>query len=737
VALTYGDSSADFTSDTTGRLRPGVPVWFWRTRTGGEQYTGVLAALAGMLNGDGSAVSSAGVGSLAVQVPDDFTGELYVSAVIRNDDGTVDTAATAAGPRVRLVPPAGAGGGGTVDTSGLATDAELAALATDVADRALQADLIALATSAEGKTTPEQVQDIVAAMVVAGANVTKSYDDATGTLTITAVGGGTTDPEVVRDAIGGALVAGAGININYNDAADTITITATGPDATTLASDPAFTTAYAPAGDYAAAADLIGVEVDPDNPGVVRFVPGAGAGAGLGGGGGGSSNPATLTANTYTGDHVLEVGDLARLIVMDGSGDSAVLVPHDAAAALPVGAEIPLLRTGAGSVRVAPEKINLHPNGAVATTLAPFTARNGTITRVTGAAPGGGAVARATSTGSSGSFGVFAGTIALAGTGLGIGDKVSARLGVNGQVPTRLALRFQRDTTTITQAFSTYVTGAGVARVDGAVIPAGTTGILIFTEGTATATGQTIDHYGLTVTPGSTSLTDHFDGDSADGEWAGDPGASASYSAVLAGGTPALARYQRATLRKVAAGSWVLANTAPTDVVRTSDTLTFDRDNGQNGMVAPSAGYAGPATLPLTSGRTLLARVAPSRAMSVSSIAFRVTTASATSDPVSVALFSADGVRLSTSGAVTPGVNTTGTKVVALLPVVLAPGSVYYAALSSASTATIQGTEVVADAFGTALPALESGYVAAHPVGATITTPTPTDVAPLLFLREA
>ncbi len=73
----------------------------------------------------------------------------------------------------------------------------------------------------------EQMQDAVASMLVAGANVTKTYDDATGTLTIAATGtGGGLDAEAVRDTIAAALVAGAGITVVHDDALNTITIAA-------------------------------------------------------------------------------------------------------------------------------------------------------------------------------------------------------------------------------------------------------------------------------------------------------------------------------------------------------------------------------------------------------------------------------------------------------------------------------------------------------------------------------
>lgn len=76
----------------------------------------------------------------------------------------------------------------------------------------------------------EYIQDTVAGLIKAGANVTTSYDDAANTFTINATGGGggTTDPEVVRDTIGGALVAGSGVSITVDDPGDTITIAVAG-----------------------------------------------------------------------------------------------------------------------------------------------------------------------------------------------------------------------------------------------------------------------------------------------------------------------------------------------------------------------------------------------------------------------------------------------------------------------------------------------------------------------------
>lgn len=83
-------------------------------------------------------------------------------------------------------------------------------------------------SSAQISDLTETVQDIVGAFIVAGTNVTVTYNDAANTFTINATAsGGSTDPEIVRDVIGAAMVAGSGIQITVNDAGDTITIAST------------------------------------------------------------------------------------------------------------------------------------------------------------------------------------------------------------------------------------------------------------------------------------------------------------------------------------------------------------------------------------------------------------------------------------------------------------------------------------------------------------------------------
>lgn len=84
------------------------------------------------------------------------------------------------------------------------------------------ADLLGLAFSNEA------VDDRVSTLLTAGSNITLTYDDVAGTLTITAASVGTGDiagfNEAVDDRVGALIDAGAGISVTYNDAAGTIVI---------------------------------------------------------------------------------------------------------------------------------------------------------------------------------------------------------------------------------------------------------------------------------------------------------------------------------------------------------------------------------------------------------------------------------------------------------------------------------------------------------------------------------
>lgn len=72
----------------------------------------------------------------------------------------------------------------------------------------------------------EDVQDVVGAMLAAGAGISLSYNDTTGVLTITSTITQYTD-EMARDALGAAIVAGTGVSVTVNDPGETITVAST------------------------------------------------------------------------------------------------------------------------------------------------------------------------------------------------------------------------------------------------------------------------------------------------------------------------------------------------------------------------------------------------------------------------------------------------------------------------------------------------------------------------------
>ena len=108
-------------------------------------------------------------------------------------------------------------------------EARLAAMLTAAKARANHTGTQDAATTLTGLT--EAVQDILGSTLVAGTNVDLTYDDGSGTLTITSLGGGGTpggtDPEGVRDTMAAALTAGANITITPDDVGNTITISST------------------------------------------------------------------------------------------------------------------------------------------------------------------------------------------------------------------------------------------------------------------------------------------------------------------------------------------------------------------------------------------------------------------------------------------------------------------------------------------------------------------------------
>jgi hypothetical protein len=79
-----------------------------------------------------------------------------------------------------------------------------------------------------GGLTAEDVRDLVAGFIIAGANVTVTHNDGLDTLEIGAGGGGGITTEDAVDAVAAALTEGANIDLTYDDVANTITVAVTG-----------------------------------------------------------------------------------------------------------------------------------------------------------------------------------------------------------------------------------------------------------------------------------------------------------------------------------------------------------------------------------------------------------------------------------------------------------------------------------------------------------------------------
>ena len=72
--------------------------------------------------------------------------------------------------------------------------------------------------------TQEQVEDFVNGVIVAGTNMTKTYDDTAGTLTLSSTG---KTQEEIEDIVANLVVAGTNVTKTYDDAAGTLTLTST------------------------------------------------------------------------------------------------------------------------------------------------------------------------------------------------------------------------------------------------------------------------------------------------------------------------------------------------------------------------------------------------------------------------------------------------------------------------------------------------------------------------------
>lgn len=429
------------------------------------------------------------------------------------------------------------------------------------------------------------------------------------------------------------------------------------------------------------------------------------------------------------------------------SSNTDFVIPVEPTTEITTGSEFEVLSTGAGVGRVRAREENLfpYPDASVGFSGGIWQARGAaTVSVAAGIAPGGRDAIRVTATGASsaGGFGHTGGTALFAQTldsqGLKAGDVISARAwlappeGQNG----RIQVRFYRGSATLSEPSTSNTPGTGLRYVNGITVPVGATSLAILSYSTAPASGATMDIADPRVALGSGPIGSFIDGNSPGGVWWGVPGQSPSSIGRVLGDVNVPAN-GRAVVRYEGSGVWRVSPVgSAVGVLRRTDTLAVDRDNGQQGMFAPSSPFSTSDTA-VVSGRTYVTRFVPSRTMGVQSIGFRLTTVSATDDPCSVGIYNSAGTQVATSGAVNGLLNgSAGMKFASIPLTILDPGAVYYAAFSAASTAAVRRGTVLADAFGTTLPAVESGFLTAHPVPSSLSTVTVADAAVLFVLRE-
>lgn len=449
--------------------------------------------------------------------------------------------------------------------------------------------------------------------------------------------------------------------------------------------------------------------------------------------------PAIRAGSAITADTSLALADATKTLESRLTTDATVKVPTHTATAFPNGAEIGVVSAGTGRVRIEPTKRNRLTNPTCGVSTSGWAARtNTTVARNATAGLGGGPAARGTSV-AAGSFGIFGEKLSLAAAGLAPGDVISVRghAGLSaGTTVCGLALRFYTGAST-SEVGRSDIAGSGPRTVTNQVIPAGVDAIMLVFYATATAAGDTLDISQAQVVKGATQPAEYCDGDQPGCFWTGTAHASASMGPLLVGET-LVPKLGRVTLRHLGSGVWTLAPLGvPDGVMKTTDSLYVDRDNGQAGMMTPSGNTNRTGTA-LVSGRAYLGRFVPSRKMQITRIVFRVSAASATDDPVDVGIYSAAGVKLVSSGAVSGLLNTAGTKAVVVTATALEPGVVYYSALAATSTAGVHLSGVAGDVYGTAMPLLEGAVKdASYPLPATISAPGSSDFAVSLWVRES
>lgn len=165
------------------------------------------------------------------------------------------------------------------------------------------------------------------------------------------------------------------------------------------------------------------------------------------------------------------------------------------------------------------------------------------------------------------------------------------------------------------------------------------------------------------------------------------------------------------------------------------------REMGQPGIIAPSQ-YTGFAGSVWTANQCRVSRFVPSRDLTVTKIAFSVTSADAANPATDVGIYDASGAKIVASTAATGIVNSTGVKAVTIAATNLEAGTVYYAAISCAGAPTISCASLtsanVAELFGATVPNVIGGTLtASHPLPSSIASVGGGTAPPLLAVRES
>lgn len=168
-------------------------------------------------------------------------------------------------------------------------------------------------------------------------------------------------------------------------------------------------------------------------------------------------------------------------------------------------------------------------------------------------------------------------------------------------------------------------------------------------------------------------------------------------------------------------------------------------DAGFAGAIAPTFPGFSHTTRSLTANTGFFSRLVVTRQMTVTKIAFVVTTVDAGNPNVDVGVYDAAGARLASSGAVAGKLTATGVSVVDLTaPVTLTAGTVYYVGLSSPSAVPVIGGGSLANTSVPLLmgsaggPSAGGTAAAAHPLPASVTiSHGSSGTLPVLAVKEA